>query len=489
VPLVLSRTLALIPLALASSLCAQESPAARAGGSVTETLPATTPPAPKPAAPVRIERGAPQVLQVGDVQTLPVAGVVRIALGNGAPARATVVDGREIVLLAEAVGRTSMHVWTRSGRQILFELEVVDRRGGKVLGELAAMLDSIPGLRTRAVGDRLVLEGRYPNREAAARVQELARNFPQLLLLVPMQPVDTDPLQLERMVQFDLRVIEVKRRALEQLGIRWADSAAGPTVATNALGYANTPWRPESTLGFPPVNTANPIRTYIGLATQITSALRFLESRGDAWTLAEPRLSTRSGGEAKFLAGGEIPIPVAQGNGAVSVEYKQYGVRLEFKPLADAEGNIDSALMVEVSEPDARNSNAGFIALTTNRTETQVALKQGEPLVISGLLRQRSERSTDAVPGLGRLPIISALFKSRERTTEQTELFVIATPRVLTPESALNKNGLARAAELSTTTQARTAADLAAPGAPDSATPMPSPTSADDEQRRMQHFQ
>jgi pilus assembly protein CpaC len=204
-------------------------------------------------------------------------------------------------------------------------------------------------------------------------------------------------------------------------------------------------------------------------ATTITSALSFLEQNGDAWTLAEPRLSCRSGGASEFLAGGEIPIPVGQGFGVVSVEYKKYGVMIEFKPVADGNGNIDSHLLIEVSEPDTRNANGGFIAFTTNRTETQVALKQGEPLVISGLLRQKSDKSSDAIPGLGRLPLIGLLFGAKEARTELTELFVIATPRVVTPDSAMNRTGLDRAAAFSADTADKTRARLEPPTGNDAA--------------------
>ncbi|MFG6412604.1 type II and III secretion system protein family protein [Roseateles sp. DC23W] len=408
------------------------------GGSVQEvTAPAGAergPAAPRaPAAAPRLEVGPLQTVAVGDVTTMRYPGVSRIALGNGALVRATVVDDREIVLIGEAAGRTTLHVWLRNGRQVTHAVDVVAALPGRVNAELQAMLNGFPGVKARQIGDRLVLEGRHQDRESALKLQRLAENFPQILSLVPDQPADVDPLQLERMIQFDLRVIEVKRSALEQLGIKWASNANGPTFASNSLAYANTPWRPPEVAGYPPVNTANPIRSFLGLATTITSALQFLEQRGDAWTLAEPRLSCRSGGSATFLAGGEIPIPVPQGNGAIGVQYKEYGVRLEFKPQADPLENVDSSLMVEVSQPDTRNSNGGFIAFTTNRSQTQVRLKAGEPLVIAGLLRSRSERSDSAVPGLGRLPLIGALFGAKEMTTEKTELFIIATPRVLEP--------------------------------------------------------
>lgn len=402
-------------------------------------------------------------LAVGDVHTMPLAGVARIALGNGALVKATVVDDREIVLLAEQAGRTTMHVWLRNGRQLSYELQVVAQRAGKLMADLQVMLNDLPGLQVRLLGERIALQGRYQNREMASKVKRLTESFPQILNLVPEQPLDVDPLQLERMVQIDLRIIEVKRRALEQLGIKWADNAAGPTFATNALIYSNTPFRPPQLQGFAPTNTLNPVQSVLGMASTITSALRFLESRGDAWVLAEPRLSSRSGGTASFLAGGEIPIPVAQGNGAIGVEYKQYGVRIEFKPLADAQHNVDSALMVEVSEPDARNSNGGFVAFATNRTETRVFMKAGEPLVIAGLLRERFESSSDAVPGLGRLPWVGALFKARERTSEKTELFVIATPRVISPSDTEQRRQQERAEQAARDTTRQAAERLDPP--------------------------
>jgi pilus assembly protein CpaC len=422
-----------------------------------------------PRAPVVVETGPKRVMAVGEVQTIGLPGVARIAIGNGSLVKATVVDDREIVLLAEGAGQTVMHVWLRSGRQLSYELQVVASRTGRVMEDLQALLKETPGITARAVGERIVIEGRYPNAEAAVRIKLLATHFPQVLNLVPEAPADADPLQLERMVQIDLRVVEVKKRALDQLGIKWAGTANGPTFATNALGYSNTPFRPET--GFAPVTTGHPIATYLGLATTITSALSFLEQNGDAWTLAEPRLSCRSGGASEFLAGGEIPIPVGQGFGVVSVEYKKYGVMIEFKPVADGNGNIDSHLLIEVSEPDTRNANGGFVAFTTNRTETQVALKQGEPLVISGLLRQKTDKSSDAIPGLGKLPFLSLLFGAREARTELTELFVIATPRVVTPESAMNKTGLDRAATLSVDTADRTRARLEPPA--EDAAPLP----------------
>jgi len=415
-----------------------------------------------------VETTPTRIMTVGEVSTINLPAVTRIAIGNGKLVKATVVDETQIVLLAESVGDTTMHVWLRGGREIQYTFHVLAQRHEQLLSDLNKYVRDFPSLKVRMLGERIVLEGRYPDSETANRFKLLTGNFPQVLNLVAERPADADPLRLERMVQLNLRVIEVKKTALDQLGIKWANTSNGPTFATNALGYANTPWRPDASLGFPPVTTKYPIASYLGIATMITSALTFLEQRGDAWTLAEPQLSCRSGGESKFIAGGEIPIPVGNGLGSTTVVYKQYGVLVEFKPVADGNGNIDSHILIEVSEPDSRNSNQGFVAFTTNRAESQVALREGEPLVIAGLLRKKTEKSSDSIPGLGRIPFLSYLFGAREVRTEQTELFLIVVPHVVVPNSFETMAQMERAQSL-----AKDAISSANEKIPDSAPPLP----------------
>lgn len=436
-------------------------------------------PRPVESAPLQMPQ---RILTVGEVLTLTLPSVTRIAIGNGRLVKATVVDEGQIVLLAEAPGDTSMHVWLKGGRQVAYSLHVTAQRHERLLSDLTKYVKDVPSLQVHMVGERVVMEGRYPDTETAIRLKALTASFPQVLNLVAEKPADADPLRLERMVQLNLRVIEVKKAALDQLGIKWASSANGPTFATNALGYANTPWRPSSVAGYPSVTTGHPVASFLGLATQITSALAFLEERGDAWTLAEPQLSCRSGGEAKFIAGGEIPIPVSQGLGAVSVVYKKYGVVVEFKPVADGNGNIDSHILIEVSEPDTRNSNQGFVAFTTNRAESQVALKEGEPLVIAGLLRQKTEKSSASIPGLGRIPVLNYLFGEREVRTEQTELFLVVVPRIVLPQSIAARDQMDRAQNLSNDTGKNVAERFTPPppsqfAQPTSLAPAPAPLS------------
>src|SRR5206468_77715 len=159
----------------------------------------------------------------------------RIAIGNGALLKATVVDDRQIVLLGEAPGETTMRVWLKDGRQINYDVQVDAYRSDVQLDDVRQLLSDIPGVRSRLVGNRVVLEGRYPDTEAAERVKLLVKTFPSVLNLIPEKTADVDILQSERMIQMDLRIIEVKKRALDQVGIKWATSANGPTFMTNAL--------------------------------------------------------------------------------------------------------------------------------------------------------------------------------------------------------------------------------------------------------------
>lgn len=387
------------------------------------------------ATPATVEYATRRNLVVGEISTINIANVARIAIGDGAVVKASVVDDAQIVLIAERAGTTSMHVWLKNGRQIAYEVAVTPENNSRLVEDLKAWVQSMPGIRVTRVGEKIALEGRYPNNEAKARIKGITDHFPQIMNLVAQNAADADPLQMERTVLLDMRVIEVKRSSLEQLGIKWAESINGPTFATNALLYSNTPFRPGSINSFAPVNTAHPFAAYLGFATQLTSALNILEQKGDAWTLAEPRLSCKSGGEASFNAGGEIPIPVSAGLGVIEIVYKQYGVTLKFKPVADGQGNVSAAISIEVTEPDARNSAAGYTAFTKSAAETQVALKSGEPMIIAGLLREKVEKSADGLPVLNRLPLMQYIFGSRENRTEKTELVIVATPRVITPTS------------------------------------------------------
>jgi len=171
----------------------------------------------------------------------------------------------------------------------------------------------------------------------------------------------------------------------------------------------------------------------------ILGSLDLAEVDGLVTTLAEPNLTALSGETARFLAGGEIPVPVSQALGWVSIEYKQYGVGLAFTPIVLADGRISMRVRPEVSELSTEGSIRlnGFDvpALTTRRAETTVELGSGQSFMIAGLLRNVSTNNIDKAPFLGDLPILGMLFRSTRYRRQETELVIVVTPYLVRPVS------------------------------------------------------
>ena len=253
-------------------------------------------------------------------------------------------------------------------------------------------------------------------------------------------------------VSLRVKIAEVSRSVARDIGVNIANrSHSNPlfsigqgtpgTITTNA----NDTLDPAS--GAAPGGTIysiaqSAIGTTLGIAAHhfgadILTTLNLAEQNGLVTTLAEPNLVALSGETASFLAGGEIPIPQSQGLGAVSVEYKEYGVSLSFTPIVMSDGRISIRVRPEVSElSDAGSVKLnGFTipALTTRRVETTVELGSGQSFAIGGLLQNSHNNSMDKAPMLGDLPVIGALFRSNSFRKSESELVVVVTPYIVKP--------------------------------------------------------
>lgn len=378
-------------------------------------------------------------LYPGEVKVLPMAKVDRVAIGNGSVVTATIVDDKQIVMLGEAAGRTTMHLWLQNGRQMRYEVHVA---GTNVTEQAAVELRQIlihePGIRMAVVNEKVVLSGEYSSAEGANKVKKVLDMYPNAVNMIKDRPA-AFVVPKEQMVLMEVKVIEARKSAIDNLGIKWSSSTAGPTIANSMLFYSNSNRRPALEGDFGPATPARPFLSFVGMANQITSMINFLEGNGDSWTLAEPRVSTINGGKSKVRVGGEVPIPVTTGLGQVSVTYKEYGVILEIEPVVDGQGHIRSKITAEVSRPDPSTGSGSFMGFITNRTETDVSLTEGESLVISGLLHNSGGRNEEAVPGLGRIPALGRLFSNRDFINDRTEMLVVVTPRLHVPGSAAAK--------------------------------------------------
>jgi pilus assembly protein CpaC len=264
------------------------------------------------------------------------------------------------------------------------------------------------------------------------RAAEIARAaFPKFSVVNMLQLPGGSPSQ---QVMLQVRFAEVNRNALQQLGLSLFTTRTGFTSRATTQQFAAPDFDDENPGGLDFTDFVNLF--YFHRGEGIGGVLKALEGRGFLQSLAEPNLIAYNGQEASFLAGGEIPIPVISGLGQMNITYKEFGIRLNFRPTI-AGDVIRLRLRPEVSSLDFNNgiilSGFRIPALITRRAETDVELRDGQSFAIAGLLNNISQTDRQAIPILSKLPIIGNLFKSKAARAEQTELMVLITPRLVRP--------------------------------------------------------
>lgn len=390
-------------------------------------------------------------LTAGETHLLAEKGLKRIAVGNGKVVAAKRIDRDQIMLLGQQPGTTTLHLWFTDGTQkrILARVNAGDNE--ELLRDVRRWLGSKTAVEVKSVGGRIVIEGRARSAQEAQKIRELAQRSPLIVNLVQQSGV-------EQMIAMEVRFLEVKKSALENIGINWQKNTAGPVfgivgdLATNRLyrpassgtvdasGVAglisNLPGTASATVG---ASKVSPFAVYFGLQSTLASVINLMEQKGDAVVLAEPILSCRSGGSAKFLAGGEIPLPTTSAMGATSVQFKPYGIKFEINPTLTESGSIAARVMTELSAVDPAIKVGDLPAFLSRQTETEVNLREGETLVISGLIAEDKSKTVDKLAGLGDIPILGKLFQSDDFRQKRSEMVVFVTPRFISPDSNLNR--------------------------------------------------
>ncbi|MDE2442513.1 MAG: type II and III secretion system protein, partial [Betaproteobacteria bacterium] len=288
------------------------------------------------------------------------------------------------------------------------------------------------------------------------RIAEALKVLPKVVNLVLEEDVT-----MKKMVYLKVQIMEFKKSALENLGVQWGASAAGPGMALAGDLINNSQFRYSSGTIAPSFQVSptggaasalsipNQIgKAYFGIATALGSSINLSINNGDAWILAAPELSTRSGGEAKFLAGGQVPLPSMSSTGMSGVNFKDYGIKLTIKPNADEKGNIQATISTELSDIDPAVTVQGIPGFLMRSTDSEVNVRSGQTIVISGLLDQKSSNDTNKFPFLGDLPILGSLFKSNNFKNGRTDLVIFVTPMITDPNSTTNTQRLEKAKEL-----------------------------------------
>lgn len=390
-------------------------------------------------------------LFIGQTDILSYRGVSRVSLGNGELADVKVLeDTAQILMIAKKTGVTDLRVWLKDGRQFSYLVRILSQPTEDILGQVQAHLSDIEGVQARLAGDKVIIEGQSLREEDTKRVQAVADQFASVA-----NYVTPGGITLRGMIHLDVKVVEVRKNSLRRIGIDWSELTSGPTfgylsdIATNDVFRGTlAPTPPELGAVLPSTLDAGSNNGFFGISSRIDSVINFLEQNGDARLLAEPKLTCRSGGEAEFLVGGEVPIPVTNLDGAIVVTFKQFGIILNMSPVSDPQGYISTRLEVEVSAIDRSLTVLGVPGFATRRTETDMNVKQGQTMVISGLFSSERSKDVDKVPGLGHVPVLGELFKSRQFRNNETDLVVFVTPSIVNSEHKINKDMLQHAADI-----------------------------------------
>jgi len=340
-----------------------------------------------------------------------------------------------LFLFGVTAGRTSVAALNAAGATIR-QYSVTVRPSGYGATEAAGSIArAVPGaaVRLEAQPKKLVLRGRVATPADAAAAASTSSAF-----LAEGQTLEYQ-LKVNSQIQVGLRVriAEMSRQVTRALGVNW-----------QALGEIG-----KYTVNF---STANPIAAVVGPATGVLSQtyankganvnnlIDALAGDNLIHVLAEPNLVAMTGETASFLVGGEFPIPVSQENGAISVSFKQFGISLAFVPTVISEERIRLHVAPEVSQLSANGAvtigsvggqSINIPALTVRRADTTVELGSGQSFAIAGLLQDTTNQTVSALPGLGELPILGALFRSDSFLRQQTELVIIVTPYIMRPVS------------------------------------------------------
>jgi pilus assembly protein CpaC len=351
-------------------------------------------------------------------------------------ANAVVRSAQRAYIIGAAVGQTNIVFFDSAGQQIAAYDIAVKR---DLNGVRAALKQTLPNadIQVEGLGDGVILTGSAASPIEAQQATDLAAR----LVGGADKIVNSIAVRGRDQVMLKVTVAEVQRSIIKQMGI---DLTASMNYGTAVVNFTNsTPF----TANNGPLVPDNFLKTKFGAGPSVQATLRAMESAGVVRTLAEPNLTAISGESATFISGGEFPIPTGVtcqttaagqiGNCVQTVSFKKFGISLNFTPVVLAEGRISLRVMTEVSEVSTENSlNGGsggtsIPSIKTRRAETTLEIPSGGAMAMAGLIQDQTKQAINGLPGLAQLPVLGALFRSRDYVNHQTELMVLVTPYIV----------------------------------------------------------
>ena len=371
------------------------------------------------------------------------ADIARISTSNAEIVDASPVTTREILVHGKAFGTVTLVVWSKSGQRNFYNITVEQNLepARKLVKETFPSED----IRLQASRDSLSLTGRVSSKDVADRATAL---------LAPFGKVVVNNLQIiagpvEKQILLRVKFAELDRNLAKEFAVNIISTGAGNTPGRITTGQFPAPSVSQlngsiggSLAGSTTQFSVNDALNIFAFRPDLNLGilLKALQTKSVLQILAEPNLIATNGKEASFVVGGEFPVPVLQGganSGAVTIQFREFGVRLSFTPILTENKTIRMHVKPEVSALDFANSVTfnGFTipALSSRKMETDIELGDGQSFVIAGLIDNRVQESLSRVPGLSNLPVLGQLFRSKELTKSNTELIVMVTPEITVP--------------------------------------------------------
>jgi pilus assembly protein CpaC len=368
--------------------------------------------------------------------------ISRISTSNPDIVDASPVTAREILIHGKSFGTVTLVVWSKAGQRNFYNITV--EQNLEPLRKLLKETFPKEDIHVQSSRESLSLTGHVTNKDVAERATALATPFGKTIVN-NLQMISTGA---EKQILLRVKFAELDRTASTQFGVNLISTGAANTVGGVTTGQFPAPTTPAVT-GAPGSSTPQPATFTISQALNIFAFrndlnlgafIKALQSHNLLQILAEPNLVTTNGKEATFLVGGEFPIPVLQGgsnSGAVTIQFREFGVKLNFMPTITENNTIHMHVKPEVSSLDYTNALSfnGFTipALSTRKMETNIELGEGQSFVIAGLIDHRLTETATKIPGLSSIPILGNLFKTKETDRNNTELIVLVTPEITMP--------------------------------------------------------
>lgn len=404
---------------------------------------------------LRAQTSPGQRQQVSDVPQLTVIAsksiivntaepIERVSVTDQAIADAIVISPQQVMINGKSPGIVSLILWDRTGKTTSYDL-VVEVDISLLQRQIEEQFPT-ENINISSAKGAVVLSGTASEPRVVEKAIEISGSFsPKVINLLQLPPPpDTEQILLQ------VKFADVDRVATQQLGINIFSTGATNTLGSTSTQQFSPPFNnlnlstnsPATGPGFISTQTLQDVLNIFAFRfdLNIGATIKALQQKNLLQILAEPNLLASNGKEASFLAGGEFPFPVVQGGqniNTVTIQFKEFGVRLNFTPTITPSGKIRLKVRPEVSALDFTNAVTigGFFvpALSTRRAETEVELADGQSFAIAGLIDNRLNEVYNKIPGLGDIPILGYLFRSRQLNKSKTELLVLVTPKFVKP--------------------------------------------------------